>query len=147
MKTYQSYILFIIRFMTPSCLHLSFMLIMIQMSSSQDLPYISLYGYMVSLDMVISNQPTSPDPCYISFQFERNFGREIAGPDQTLTVSSLAVTLSQGLYSTMLDKARLAVEVLFIFMTIFYLLSDLNTCFLAYQQFGKSFSGIQKYVH
>ena len=38
------------------------------LSHAQDLPYVAQYSYYVSLDMVIANQPTSPDPVYVSLQ-------------------------------------------------------------------------------
>ena len=81
---------------------------------------------------------------YISLQIERNTGRLLSGPDQDVTVTSLTTTLSQGLYSTTLSKARIGVELLFLIGTIIYLLKDLDTCFLAYQQFGSEFMGVQR---
>ena len=171
----------------------------------QDLPYLAQYSYYLSLDMVIANQPTSPDPVYVSLQvereaaisfhaciglfcrampwntrrltkakilprksdlpllwealphshtepnmplactqFERNVGRFLVGPDQDLSVTSISVTLAQGLYATWLSKARIFVEVIFLAMALAYLIQYFDQIFLAYQQLDHSFMGVKR---
>ena len=99
-----------------------------------DLAYMANFGYFLSVDLVVTNQLDSPAPVYISLQFERNMGFW-DGPKQKLSTTSISVTLSKGLYSTSISKIRLVAEIIFMAMNIAYLVHELNTAFLAYQQF------------
>lgn len=45
-------------------------------------------------------------PFIHTFQFERNVGRPLSGPDQLITVTSVTTTLIGGLYSTQVCLAR-----------------------------------------
>lgn len=79
-------------------------------------------------------------------QFQRNIGRVLVGPDQELSVTSISATLTQGFYTSQLSKARIGVELVFLVMTIGYLLHDFDQGFLAYQQFDHSILGVKRCV-
>ncbi|GAX85641.1 hypothetical protein CEUSTIGMA_g13056.t1 [Chlamydomonas eustigma] len=112
--------------------------------SSADLAFLSTYSYFTSVDMVVQNQLSSRDLVYISLQFQRNLGA-FQGNSQVISTTSISTSLIQGLYVSKLDKARIAVEVLFLFMTVGYIMYEFDAAYLSYQQY-RGADGITRYL-